>query len=234
LNKILSFSLYGDDPKYTIGMKRNIELLENVYGDDWKIRIYLDNSVPREMAKEYSQMGAQVYNVTGTPIIGGMFWRFLPFDDKDIDVFCVRDADSRLMKREKEAVDEWLSEGTSLHLMRDHPHHNYTVMGGMFGFNKRPNGTYSFIEDYKSFIHNDYRFKKMDDMKFLNRLYQKFNHSITSHEAYNHSSRNVDNNGNSYLDSGRQFPTIRKSKDEGFIGEIWNEDETYEYQRNVL
>ena len=138
------------------------------------------------------------------------------------------------MKREKEAVDEWLSEGTSLHLMRDHPHHNYTVMGGMFGFNKAPNGTYSFVQDYKSFIHNDYRFKKMDDMRFLNRLYQKFNHSITSHEAYNHSSRNVDNNGNSYLDSGRQFPTIRKSKDEGFIGEIWNEDETYEYQRSVL
>ena len=71
-------------------------------------------------------------------------------------------------------------------------------------------------------------------MRFLNRLYQKFDHSITSHDTYNHSRKGSDNNGNIYLDSGKQFPTIRKSKDEGFIGEIWNEDGTYEYQRNVL
>tara|TARA_R100001082_G_scaffold111142_1_gene93650 strand:+ start:7692 stop:8390 length:699 start_codon:yes stop_codon:yes gene_type:complete len=232
VNKILSFSLYGDDPKYTIGMKRNIELLNEVYGDDWKIRIYLDDTVPREMAKEYSQMGAQVYDVTGSPIIGGMFWRFLPFDDKDVDVFCVRDADSRLMRREKEAVDEWLQEGTSLHIMRDHPHHNYIVMGGMFGFNKKPNGPYSFIEDYKNFIYSGYKFNKMDDMRFLNRLYNKFHTSSTSHDSYGRGS--VDNNGNTYLTPSKNYPTIRKNKEEGFIGEIWNEDETYEIHRSLL
>ena len=92
----------------------------------------------------------------------------------------------------------------------------------------------SLVEDYKSFIHGDYRFRKMDDMKFLNRLYQKFSHSITSHEEYNHSARGHDNNNNQYLDNGKSFPKNRITKEEGFVGEIWNEDETYEYQRGLL
>jgi|TARA_R110002020_G_scaffold279548_1_gene495235 hypothetical protein len=232
MNKILSFSLYGDDPKYTVGMKRNIELLDEIYGEEWKIRIYLDDTVPKEMAKEYSHMGAQVYNVTGSPIIGGMFWRFLPFDDEKVDVFCVRDADSRLMKREKEAVDEWLEQDSSLHIMRDHPHHNYVVMGGMFGFNKKVNGPYSFVEDYKNFIYTGYEFNKMDDMRFLNRLYNKFHASVTEHDSYGRGG--VDNNGNRYLTTSKNYPTIRKNKNEGFIGEIFNESEEPDFHRELL
>ena len=36
----------------------------------------------------------------------GMFWRFHPCSEEDVDVVLSRDTDSRLTQREKDAVDE--------------------------------------------------------------------------------------------------------------------------------
>ena len=36
-----------------------------------------------------------------------MFWRWLPLDDPDVDIWISRDADSRLSEREAKIVDEW-------------------------------------------------------------------------------------------------------------------------------
>ena len=152
-------------------MKRNIELIPNFYDKDWVVRIYLNDSVGQENIDFFkSQNNVEVVDMTGKNI-PGMFWRFIPFVDETVDVFCVRDADSRPSIREKMAVDEWLRENTSLHLMRDHPHHNYVVMGGMFAFNK-VNGTFNFIQEYSNFVYDGYEFKKMDDMIFLQKLYK--------------------------------------------------------------
>jgi hypothetical protein len=146
-------------------------------------------------------------------------------------VFCVRDADSRISKREKIAVDEWLDSNTSLHIMRDHPHHNYVIMGGMFGFNKVLNGNYEFAKDYSRFTSANYKFKKMDDMIFLHGLYRAFAHSVTAHDSYSRTGH--DNNGAQFITNSKPFP-IARQPNEGFIGEIFNEDETFEYQRSLL
>jgi hypothetical protein len=229
--KIISFSLYGNDNKYINGMKRNIELIPQIYGDEWNIRIYLNDSVGEENIDYFkSQNNVEVVDMTGKNI-PGMFWRFIPFVDKSVDIFCVRDADSRPSIREKAAVDEWLQEGTSLHVMRDHPHHNYVVMGGMFDFNK-VNGTFDFIREYNNFVYDGYKFTKMDDMVFLQKLYQKFFMSVTDHDSYARSS--CDNNGSHFLTKSKPYPIQRKDKSEGFIGEIFNEDDTYEYHRSLL
>ena len=65
--------------------------------------------------------------------IPGMFWRFQPNDDKEVERFIVRDSDSRITEREKIAVEEWEKEDKVLHIMRDHPHHNFHILAGMFG-----------------------------------------------------------------------------------------------------
>jgi len=231
-SKILSFSVYGDDPKYTVGMKRNLELCPKIYGDDWKVRVYVDNSFPPNSIKEYKDLGAQVFDVTKANITGGMFWRFLPFIDESVDIFCVRDADSRLSKREKSAVDDWIHNNTSLHIMRDHPHHNYVIMGGMFGFNKIPNGNYLFAEDYNRFTGDNYQFKKMDDMIFLQSLYRIFNHSMTAHDSYSRGTH--DNNGAQFIASANPFPLSRPTKKCAFIGEIFDENEVRGPQRDLL
>ena len=45
-----------------------------------------------------------------------------------------RDADSRLSLREKEAVEKWINSDKDFHIMRDHPHHYYPILGGTWGF----------------------------------------------------------------------------------------------------
>jgi len=232
-SKILSFCVYGDDPKYTEGMKRNIESCPDIYGDEWKIRVHIDDSVPSYIVQEYAAKGAQIFDASRMNIEGGMFWRFLPFIDESVDVFCVRDADSRISLREKSAVDEWLESDKSLHLMRDHPHHNYVIMGGMFGFNKIPNGNYSFIEDYANFSSPDYKFKKMDDMIFLHNLYRQYSHSAMSHDIFgprigNDSNRCTFDGAEDY----RPFPTTREGKE--FVGEIYDGADVPSYQRELL
>ena len=231
MKKIISFSLYGSDPKYIEGMKQNIDMVPKIYGDDWVVRIYVDNTVDQESLSYFKKVeGIEVVDMTNINM-PGMFWRFMPFTDTTVDIFCVRDADSRPSIREKAAVDEWLASSKSLHTMRDHPHHNYVVMGGMFGFNK-VNGNYNFIKDYKRFISPNYSFKKMDDMIFLKSLYENFYNSSVSHDSYARSS--VDNNGNRYLTKSKNYPITRENKEEGFIGEIFNKDNKPEFHRELL
>ena len=66
----------------------------------------------------------------------GMLWRFEAASDPDVEVMISRDVDSRLIPREKAAVDEWLESDKGFHIMRDHPWHKYTILGGMWGAKK--------------------------------------------------------------------------------------------------
>src|SRR5882757_6760699 len=63
----------------------------------------------------------------------GMTWRFLVLGDPLVDIFVIRDLDSRLSHRERQAVAEWENSNFSLHAMRDHPFHNVKLLGGMWG-----------------------------------------------------------------------------------------------------
>ena len=60
-------------------------------------------------------------------------WRFLPLGDPTVSKFIVRDADSRITRREQAAIMDWLGYRMPFHAMRDHPNHNFTMMGGMWG-----------------------------------------------------------------------------------------------------
>jgi hypothetical protein len=66
----------------------------------------------------------------------GLFWRFYPLDDPSVEAFIVRDTDSRLTTRERNAVEEWIASGWGLHTMRDHWNHNVPILGGMWGMKR--------------------------------------------------------------------------------------------------
>ena len=131
MKKIISFSLWGDNPKYTVGAIENAKLAETIY-PDWICRFYIGKSTPNEIVK-------QLFTYTNTEIIlmnddgnwTGMFWRFYACEDSDIMIS--RDTDSRLSMREKLAVDEWIDSEKNFHIMRDHPYHNTVILGGMWG-----------------------------------------------------------------------------------------------------
>ena len=57
--KVVSYSLWGDNPKYTIGAIRNAELVKSLY-PGWKARFYTGSSVPKEITNELRLKEADV------------------------------------------------------------------------------------------------------------------------------------------------------------------------------
>ena len=114
MKKIVSYSLWCqnkpmDNKKYQThnmycnGAIRNLEIQKqkNIY-TDWTFRYYINNTVPLDVQEKLKNLGGEIVNMTGSKI-PGMFWRFLPFNDKNVDIFIVRDTDSRINLREEKA-----------------------------------------------------------------------------------------------------------------------------------
>ena len=134
MKKIISFSLWGDDPIYNIGAIRNAELSPEIY-PDWICRFYLGDNVPKETEEKLKQFDhVELVKVDEKNDWLSTVWRFYAVDVEDgADVVIFRDTDSRLTHREYEAVEEWLTTGRYLHIMRDHPNHTDPISAGMWG-----------------------------------------------------------------------------------------------------
>ena len=131
--KVISFSLWGSDTRYTYGALHNAHLARKVY-PGWVCRFYVGKSTPKDIVKELKTIkGTEVVKMKEEGDWTAMFWRFRALADPDVDIMLSRDADSRLWLREKEAVDEWIESDKSFHIMRDHKYHNVEIPGGMWG-----------------------------------------------------------------------------------------------------
>ena len=60
-------------------------------------------------------------------------WRLQVVLDNNVDMFIIRDCDSRLVARDCEAIRAWEKSGKDFHIMRDHKLHTAPIMGGMWG-----------------------------------------------------------------------------------------------------
>jgi protein O-GlcNAc transferase len=130
--RVVSYSLWGDNPKYNVGALRNAELVSELY-PGWQARFYVGTNTPVETVKGLIDRGACVIDMKKPGDWTGMFWRFEAASDPDVDVMISRDCDSRITAREVVAVKSWLSSGAMFHIMRDHPHHATEILGGMWG-----------------------------------------------------------------------------------------------------
>jgi hypothetical protein len=216
---VISFSLFGGEPKYLVGLQKNIHLIKQYY-PNWEIIVYHDNSVP---VGYLSIIGQQVIlrDMTDSILVETM-WRFLAHDEPNVERFIIRDADSRIGPREVEAVNEWIKSEKVLHLMRDHPHHGYVIMGGMWGmipqkeFNMREAG-----EDYIK-RRNNIRKWSMTDMDFLRDVvYPLYGINSKIHATYA-----------KFEPWAEEFPSALVDKK--FVGEIWQADDSRDPQYNLL
>ena len=135
MKKVISFSLWGNNPKYTIGAIKNANLAPIVY-PNWICRFYVSNDVPNDIVRELEKT-SEVIKLNS---IGNWKLTVERFKAIDEDVECVlfRDTDSRLNNREKAAVDEWLKSNKTLHIMKDHPYHGgFPILAGMWGLKKK-------------------------------------------------------------------------------------------------
>jgi len=131
MTNVVSYSLWGDNPKYTEGAIKNALGTAQWY-HGWECRIYYAD-VPQVIIDELQKFDhVNLINMgDGKGNWMGMFWRFFAADSDDIVIS--RDTDSRVSEREAAAVHEWLQSGESFHIMRDHPYHGTPILGGMWG-----------------------------------------------------------------------------------------------------
>ena len=133
---VISFCLWGDEPRYNIGLIKNIELAKKYYVD-WECWCYIhEPSVNKDFINGlYEYNNVKVIIKTDFPIrnLRFMLWRIEPINHPDVNYLIARDTDTRIQPREVMAVQEWLDSGKSLHIMRDHFQHYPKILGGMFG-----------------------------------------------------------------------------------------------------
>jgi hypothetical protein len=205
MKKIISFSLWGEDPKYTIGAIKNAEIASVIY-PDWTCRFYCGKSVPENIIEQLKlQKNVEVVEMEKKGDWTGMFWRFYACEDSDIMIS--RDTDSRLSLREKIAVDEWLESDKDFHIMRDHPHHKTEILGGMWGCrNGLLNNISQLINEY-----NEGDFWQVDQNFLREQVYPIVKNNSFVHDSF----------FNFELDK-KIFPTERVNKE--FVGDVFDEN----------
>jgi hypothetical protein len=129
--RIIAFSLWGSAPRYLVGAVRNAELAREHY-PGWTCRFYVGDVPVATVARLAAMPNVELVGM-GRGGWKGLFWRFLPASEEDVEVVIVRDVDSRLGARERAAVDAWLAGDKDVHIMRDHPEHEAAMLAGMWG-----------------------------------------------------------------------------------------------------
>jgi hypothetical protein len=132
--KVFAYSLYGQKERYYEKLSEIVKQVREFY-PNWIVRIYHDNTVNKNVTCdiECAEDNVDLCDInemymtlaeliTSKPFNGeylhGMKWRFFPFGDDFVEIFSSRDTDSFILKREVDAVSEWLNSGLFAHLMR--------------------------------------------------------------------------------------------------------------------
>lgn len=169
MKKIISYSLWGDLPLYTVGAISNAKQAKEIY-PGWICRFYIhEPSVPQWVVEELKkQDNVEIVFYNDNVGWGGMLYRFYPATEDDVEVMLSRDTDSRLSLREKACVDQWLVSTKKLHVIRDTCVHQSQVMGGLWGAKR---GYLNWIKPHIDFMLNEVKngsARKGCDQDFLN------------------------------------------------------------------
>jgi hypothetical protein len=211
--RVISFSLYGNNPKYTIGAIRNSELKET-YFPGWEMRIYHNDSVPNYVLEQLEANNVVLINTGVEQGFCNAMWRFAPASEK-VECFISRDCDSRLFERDAIAVNEWLESGKCFHIIRDHPGgHAWEISAGMWGARG------CFVEDIQDKINeyiqtSSWVNDRAVDQRFLQEvIYPRALESLFLHDEYFN-----------YEGIGTAIKRNRQLDDFAFIGEPFDEND---------
>jgi hypothetical protein len=135
--KYVSFSLFGEYADYIEGEISNAKLMSNFY-PHWNAVFYTSANVDTAVSIKLRDAGALVIPGDESISENPRVWRFAAALLPGAEHVIFRDTDSRISKREATAVGQWLESGRQIHLIRDHPHHFYPIMAGMWGVRCTP------------------------------------------------------------------------------------------------
>lgn len=211
--KIISFSLWGSNPKYVVGLRRNLELMRDVY-PGWKAAVYWGTDIDR---RDRAKIIDEFIDIWGaSTIIGGadwrnMFHRFRVLEDvRDADLFISRDCDSRLTPREAAAVEAWVDSEYGFHTIHDHYHHTVPMLGGMWGMKR--GAMPEFDEQLADWVDNCGSYWQVDQEFLTQRVWPVARHDVLNHTEFH---------GN--LWPGVGIPMKRNGRE--FIGASYDEND---------
>lgn len=133
--KVFSFSIYGDDKKYLLGLLKNIEIIREHY-PDFHIFIYADKNLNEEYKKKYQSYDNVKYMEFERENHSLMCNRFFAIDDDEVEIAFIRDADSRIHERDRWCINEFLKSDKLFHIIRDNHWHKLEITGGLWGIKK--------------------------------------------------------------------------------------------------
>jgi hypothetical protein len=213
---LVSFSLYGKNPKYLVGALRNAETIQG-FGPEWQSVFYLGPEIPEEIETELLSHGAKVRNWDQSWHKNGMFWRFTAIQEFNYNYLIFRDVDSRISDRELKALDQWFVSGKTIHVMRDHPHHNALILGGMWGVTCEVKNLEIAWENAEK-----YGVEHGEDQNFLDReVYSKLKKSMHLNDAFF-----------SVPHKKFDFPSSRIGS--GYVGETIDQHENFDESLRVV
>jgi hypothetical protein len=212
MKKVITFSLWGDNPTYNIGAIKNADFAKHFY-NGFECWFYVhETTVPKDtiLNLEKIENVKIIYKNGDLYTCKPRMWRFEAIDEPDVEIMMSRDTDTRILFREKKAVEEWINSNTTFHIMRDHPFHTSKIMAGMFGTKKIPQ-----IKSWKEIMNKYIQVGEYDyDQKFLNTLiYPLIVNDVMIHASFNKFESNC-----------KSFP-IYYIKQLRFVGEYVYSDE---------
>jgi len=134
--KCIAFSLYGNEPRYTIGAIKNAILASRYFpfDDGFVVRFYVGSSVDPVIVSTLKLVkGVQIVEMDSKENHNGKLWRYFAFSDSQFEAVICRDVDARLSYRDRIAHEDWEQSGLDYHIIKDHPSgHDYPISAGMF------------------------------------------------------------------------------------------------------
>jgi hypothetical protein len=209
MKKIISFSLWGDNPKYCVGAIKNA-LIKDKYYPDWICRFYVHEDVSDFYINELKSINNT--EVVISPHKSDWTFtteRFCAIDDYDVSHVIFRDTDSRLNQREADAVNEWIDNNKAIHIMKDHPYHgSFPILAGMWGINKSkfPYNMKLVLEDFSQRnVDTQYHY---DQIFLASYIWPNFYQDATIHDEFFFKN---------------SFPNPRKTNE--FVGQVFDEND---------
>lgn len=163
MKNVISTSLYGGDKRYFQGALYNSKLAKK-YFPDWEFRVYHENGLSQDFLKQLRDEEVKTIDIGQTHVVGSL-WRFLVYDDEDVNYFICRDLDDRLNNHDAELVKAWMETEYPFQIIRSHRGHRTEILAGMWGGKSKYIPGFNMKNEMDSFSYESRN--KDEDQKFL-------------------------------------------------------------------
>lgn len=212
--KIISYCLWGDNPKYCEGAIRNAIINKQLF-PTWINRFYIaKGTVPQhyiDTMKSFENVEIVEMDRDGNQL--STLWRFAPAYEDDVEVMMSRDCDSRIGLRDKEAIDEWMKSKRLVHIIRDHPHHTDKILAGLWGIKQGAVDAHALKEIFEQPLTEKDNYYTIDQKILENELYPLITHTLMVHDEFSFTDTPIES-------ALRIFPSRRRRKE--YCGDVYD------------